>query len=405
MPRQAAPASAGALEATNEDELKHWRSLRTSVAASGRQSGSEGPHSPAHADFDCAGTALARAGTGKSAGVTAEESARDGRGDAEARSGSALWNSLGCCSRARALSCTPTERASQCRSPFPFRRTSTCTAFIRYLVGILFLSLLAAPPARAGADAYVKAFPRTRTRRWFSMLAIFQSTLAAPGERNSPERRGRPPGLLWSSLAFEPRILHAPISLKVAFRMPIPLARDEMVIFSLPGFRRDGGSGFLSGGPAVDDDYRFVRVPRQRASIGVHACSARASHHSCSVLLMFDSRSVRSVGGVMSHRVRVLQGVLEFVRRKNILYRQGHSSARGNSLPGTGPFSWHLHSEGRSHRKQQPAGNFNQRRGRRFARHSLSVCGHSSDVFTGRVVYGWAPILFHSTSGCGSKRH
>jgi len=117
-----------------------------------------------------------------------------------------------CCSRARALSCTPTERASQCRSPFPFRRTSTCTAFIRYLVGILFLSLLAAPPARAG--------------------------------------------LLWSSLAFEPRILHAPISLKVAFRMPIPLARDEMVIFSLPGFRRDGGSGFLSGGPAVDDDYR-----------------------------------------------------------------------------------------------------------------------------------------------------
>jgi hypothetical protein len=92
------------------------------------------------------------------------------------------------------------------------------------------------------------------------MLAIFQSTLAAPGERNSPERRGRPPGLLWSSLAFEPRILHAPTSLKVAFRMPIPLARDEMVIFSLPGFRRDGGSGFLSGGPAVDDDYRFVRV-------------------------------------------------------------------------------------------------------------------------------------------------
>ena len=375
MPRQAATASAGASEATNEDELLHWRSLRHSVAASGRQSSSEGPHSLAHADFDCADTILARAGTGISASVTAEESARDGRGDAEARSpGSALRKSICCCSRARALSCTPTERASQCRRPLPCRRTSTCTAFIHYLVGILFLSLLAAPPARAGAVAYVKAFPRTRMRRWFYMLAIFQSTLAAPGERNSPERRGRPAGL-WSSLAFEPRILHAPTSLKVAFRMTIPLASDEMVIFSLPGFRRDGGSGFLSGGPAIDDHYRFVTVHPPKG-IDRIAC-LQCARHSCSVLLMFDSRFVRNVVGVMSHRLPVLQGVLEFVRRKIILYCQGHSSAGGNSLPGTGPFSWHLHSEGRSHRKQQPAGHFNQRRGRRLARHSLSVCGDS----------------------------
>jgi hypothetical protein len=176
MPRQAAPASAGA-QATNEDEILHWRSLRHSVAAFGRQSSSEGPHSLAHA-------------------VAAEESAHDGRGDEEARSpGAAFRKSTGCCSRARALSFTPTKRASQCRRPLPFRRTSTCTAFIHYLVGILFLSLLAVPPARAG--------------------------------------------LFWSSLAFDSRILHAPTILKVAFRMPITLARDEMVTLCLPGFRQD----------------------------------------------------------------------------------------------------------------------------------------------------------------------
>ncbi len=148
------------------------------------------------------------------------------------------------------------------------------------------------------------------------MLAIFQSTLAASGERNSPERRGRPAGRLWSSLAFEPMILHAPTSVKLTFRMPIPLARDEMVTFSLPGFRRDGGSGFLSGGPdvqglnasnssngttptlpAVDDDWRFVIVHPPRG-IDRSAC-LQCVRHRCSVLLMFDSRSVRNVVGVM----------------------------------------------------------------------------------------------------------
>ena len=64
-------------------------------------------------------------------------------------------------------------------------------------------------------------------------------------------------GAIWSSLSFEPSILHRPISLAVAFRMPIPLARDEMVTFDLPGFRRAAGSGFFSGGPAVDNDYRL----------------------------------------------------------------------------------------------------------------------------------------------------
>lgn len=65
-------------------------------------------------------------------------------------------------------------------------------------------------------------------------------------------------GVIWSSLSFEPNILHRPISLAVAFRMPIPLARDEMVTFSLPGFWRALGSGFLNGGPAIDDEYRCV---------------------------------------------------------------------------------------------------------------------------------------------------
>lgn len=65
---------------------------------------------------------------------------------------------------------------------------------------------------------------------------------------------------MWSSLAFEPNILHKPTNLLVAFRMPIPLARDEMVAFVLPGFQRASGSGFFLGGPAIDDDYRSVRV-------------------------------------------------------------------------------------------------------------------------------------------------
>jgi len=135
---------------------------------------------------------------GIGAGVTAEESGRDGRGDEEARSpGAALRKIRGCCSRAQALSFNPTERASQYRRPLPFRRTSTCTVFIHYLVGIWFLSLLAAPPAQAGVVAYVKAFHRTRTRRWLFMVGIFQSTLVAPRERNSPELLGRPAGLLW----------------------------------------------------------------------------------------------------------------------------------------------------------------------------------------------------------------
>ena len=33
-----------------------------------------------------------------------------------------------------------------------------------------------------------------------------------------------------------------------------------MVAFVLPGFQRASGSGFFLGGPAIDDDYRYVRV-------------------------------------------------------------------------------------------------------------------------------------------------
>ena len=79
--------------------------------------------------------------------------------------------------------------------------------------------------------------------------------------------------------------------------MPIPLARDEMVTLSLPGFRRDGGSGYLSGGPAVDDDYRFVIVHSPK---GIdRSAFLQCTRHSCSVLLMFDSSSVRNVVGVI----------------------------------------------------------------------------------------------------------
>ena len=91
--------------------------------------------------------------------------------------------------------------------------------------------------------------------------------------------------------------MSAGIGCKVAFRMPIPLACDEMVTLSLPGFRRDGGSGYLSGGPAVDDDYRFVIVHSPK---GIdRSAFLQCTRHSCSVLLMFDSSSVRNVVGVI----------------------------------------------------------------------------------------------------------
>ena len=58
MTRRAAPASAR--EATKEDEVLQWRSLRHSDAASGWQGIPAGPHSLAHADFDGAGTVSGR---------------------------------------------------------------------------------------------------------------------------------------------------------------------------------------------------------------------------------------------------------------------------------------------------------------------------------------------------------
>jgi len=64
-------------------------------------------------------------------------------------------------------------------------------------------------------------------------------------------------GSIWSSMSFDPNVIHAPVRLQVAFRMPIPLVRNEMVTFSLPGFRRSIGSGFFSGGADVDADYRW----------------------------------------------------------------------------------------------------------------------------------------------------
>ena len=80
---------------------------------------------------------------------------------------------------------------------------------------------------------------------------LFLGLLAlSPTQAETPSN-----GAIWSSLSFNPKILGAPTSLEVAFRMPIPLAQDEIVTFVLPGFKRESGSGFFSGGAAIDQDY------------------------------------------------------------------------------------------------------------------------------------------------------
>ena len=180
MPRRATPsagagAGAGARAAMPQDAVLRWRSLCHSVTEADPLELAPRPHSPANADCDCAG-----AGSGAGAGLPVAEgagagSARECGGlDSKARAPCASWGgSIGCCSRAHARAHTPRERAPQCRRWPSSRRTTT---LINHLVGILFLSLLAASPARAGAVAcavaYVASFTRTRTCRWGFMRAV-----------------------------------------------------------------------------------------------------------------------------------------------------------------------------------------------------------------------------------------
>jgi hypothetical protein len=68
MPRQAAPVNAGESQATNQDEILHWRSIgEASVILMPPLAG----RALDHANYDCAGNALARAGTGIGAGARA----------------------------------------------------------------------------------------------------------------------------------------------------------------------------------------------------------------------------------------------------------------------------------------------------------------------------------------------
>lgn len=128
-------------------------------------------------------------------------------------------------------------------------------------------------------------------------LLVEGAKAGPPGAWSSREStRGRRAGVFWSSLSFKPKIHHAPSSLQVAFRMPIPLARDEMVTFALPGFRRDGGSGFFSGGPAVDNDYRLVTV--RLPTCVDRGAPVQCVPRGCPAVPHFDVRSVGCEGRV-----------------------------------------------------------------------------------------------------------